>query len=229
MKSRTTEQHSTPGRDLKFEWLPNFALSISFFLGLLSVVGVVFPAAVFANTPDPVPAIRVHVDNYSQASSTTLSRAEREAGRIFGEAGLRIVWLNCPVGSSPSVSGNPCQGPLEPTDIVLRIISEPAKNTFQDSVFGFAVVPLVASVYYDYAVHSAKIDAADFEVPILLGCVVAHEIGHLLLGLNSHSGAGIMQRQWERKQIRQAMTGSLCFTPEQAKLIQAEMKTRMRR
>lgn len=228
MKSRTTEQHSTSGKDPKFEWLANFALSISFFLGLLSVVGVVFPVAVFANTPDPVPAIRVHVDNYSQASATTLSRAEREAGRIFGEAGLRIVWLNCPMGGSPSVSQNPCQGPLEATDIVLRIIPEPAKNTFQDSVFGFAVVPLIASVYYDYAVRSAKMDAADFEVPILLGCGVAHEIGHLLLGLNSHSDSGIMQRHWERKQIRQAMTGILRFTPEQAKLIQAETLTRMR-
>jgi len=228
MKSRTTEQHSTPSKDLKFEWLPNFALSISFFLGLLSVVGVAFPVPVFANTPDPVLAIRVHVDNYSQASSTTLSRAEREAGSIFGEAGLRIVWLNCPVGSSPSVSGNPCQGPLEPTDIVLRIIPGPAKNTFQDPVFGFAVVPLVASVFYDYAVRRAKIDAAEFEVPILLGCVVAHEIGHLLLGLNGHSDSGIMQGRWERKQIRQAMTGTLLFTPEQAKLIQVETQRRMR-
>ena len=229
MKSRITGQHSTPGKDLKFEWSLNFALNLSFLVGLLSVAGAAFPVVVFANTPDPVPAIRVHVDNYSQASPTTLSGAEREAGRILGEAGLRIVWLNCLVGSSPSVPHNPCQGPLEPADIVLRIIPEPAKNTFQDSVFGFAVVPLVASVYYDYAVRSAKIDAADFEVPILLGCVVAHEIGHLLLGMNSHSGSGIMQRRWERKQIRQAMTGTLRFTPEQAKLIQAETKTRMRR
>ena len=229
MKSRTTKQHSTPGKDPKFEWLPNVALSISFFLGLLSVVGVAFPVAVFANAPDPIPAIRVHVDNYSQASPTTLSGAEREAARILGEAGLRVVWLNCPVGSAPSVPQNSCQGPLEPSDIVLRIIPEATKNMFQDSVFGFAVVPLVASVYYDYAVRSAKMDAAEFEVPIFLGCVIAHEIGHLLLGLNSHSGSGIMQRRWERKQIRQVMTGTLLFTHEQAKLIRAETKTRTRR
>jgi hypothetical protein len=228
VRSRFTEQHSTPGKGLKFEWLSNFALRFSFLVGLLSLAGVAFPREVFANAPDVIPEIRIHVDNYSQASPTTLRAAEREAGRIFGEAGLRIVWLNCPVGSSPSVPQNPCQGPLEPTDIVLRIIPEATKNMFQDSVFGFAVFPLVASVFYDYAARIAKMDAADFEVPILLGCGIAHEIGHLLLGLNSHSDSGIMQRRWERKQIRQAMTGNMLFAPEQAKLIQAAKQARMK-
>jgi hypothetical protein len=37
-----------------------------------------------------------------------------------------------------------------------------------------------------------------------------------------------MQGHWERRQIRQAVTGTLLFTPEQAKLIQAEAQTRMR-
>jgi hypothetical protein len=227
MKSSITGQHAILGKDLKFEWLPNFALNFSFLVGLLGVVGVASPIAVFANAPDPVPAIRVHVDNYSQASLSTLSGAERETGRILGKAGLRIVWLNCPVGSAPSVPQNPCQGPLEPTDIVLRIVPEATKNTFQDSVFGFAVVPLVATVFYDDAVLRARRDAAEFEVPILLGCVIAHEIGHLFLGPNSHSASGVMQPLWQRKQLRQALTGALLFTPDQAKFIQAEAQRRM--
>jgi hypothetical protein len=67
-----------------------------------------------------------------------------------------------------------------------------------------------------------------FEVPIILGSVVAHEVGHLLLGLNSHTSAGVMQPHWERNQVRQVMTGVLLFTHEQSKLIQAEAQTRMR-
>jgi hypothetical protein len=77
-------------------------------------------------------------------------------------------------------------------------------------------------------VRRAKSDDAEFEVPIILGCAIAHEVGHLLLGSNSHSGSGIMQRRWERKEMRHAMTGTLLFTPEQAKLIQAETQARMR-
>lgn len=36
-----------------------------------------------------------------------------------------------------------------------------------------------------------------------------------------------MQPRWERKQVRQAMTGVLLFTHEQSKLVQAEAKRRI--
>jgi hypothetical protein len=92
---------------------------------------------------------------------------------------------------------------------VLRVLSEPTQDKFQDTVFGFAVVPILASVYYDHPLRTAKKDNAEFEVPIILGSVIAHEVGHPLLGLNSHTSAGVMQPRWERKQVRRAMTGAV--------------------
>jgi hypothetical protein len=156
-----------------------------------------------------------------------LAGAEREAGRILGKAGLQTVWLDCPAGHSTANPQDPCREPLEATDIVLRVLSESSQNKFQDTAFGFAVVPVLATVYYDYVAHLARSDNAEFEIPIILGCVIAHEIGHLLLGSNSHSAWGIMQGHWERGQIRQAMTGTLLFTPQQAELIRAETQKRM--
>jgi hypothetical protein len=88
--------------------------------------------------------------------------------------------------------------------------------------------PVWLGVYYDYVARLARRDDAEFEIPIILGCDIAHEIGHLLLGSESHSASGIMKGHWERGQIRQAVTGTLLFTPEQAKLIQAETQKRMR-
>ena len=52
---------------------------------------------------------------------------------------------------------------------------------------------------------------------MILGCVIAHELGHLLLGSNSHSDEGIMQPRWDPNQVRQLMMGTLLFTPEQSK------------
>jgi hypothetical protein len=228
MKISVSEQHSTLGEAFRRQRLPWLRLSLGVVVGLVGVMSFAFPETVFGRVADPSPAIRVRVDNYAQASPATLAGAEREAGRILGEAGLRTIWLDCPAGHSASVPQDPCQEPLEATDIVLRVLSEPTQNRFPDTVFGFAVVPVLASVYYDYVLRRAKSDDAQFEVPIILGCVIAHEVGHLLLGSNSHSGSGVMQRRWEHKQIRQAMTGTLHFTPEQAKLIQAETQTRMR-
>jgi len=176
--------------------------------------------------PYPNPTIRVGVVDYTSASPAILAKAELEAGRILGKAGLRIVWVDCSGRHSTTIPQDPCQE-LEASDIWLRVLSESTQNELQDTVFGFAVVPVLASVYYE-AVRHAKSDGAKFDIPIILGCVIAHEIGHLLLGSNSHSGLGVMQRRWKRKEFRQAMTGILLFTPEQAKRIQVEAQTRMR-
>lgn len=54
---------------------------------------------------------------------------------------------------------------------------------------------------------------------MILGSVMVHEIGHLLLGPNSHSDFGTMQGLWGRKQIRLIMWGKLGFTAQQSKLL----------
>jgi hypothetical protein len=202
-------------------------LSFGAVVGLVGIIGFKFPETALAGVADPGLTITVQVDNYSQASPTVLAAAEHEAGRILGEAGLRAVWLECPMVPSAAEPQGPCQKAPEATDIRLRILPAPIQNKFQDTVFGFTVHPVLASVYYASAVRLAKSDDAEFEAPIILGCVIAHEIGHLLLGPNNHSVAGIMQRQWERKQVDQAMTGTLLFMPEQSKLMRAQAQTRI--
>jgi hypothetical protein len=154
--------------------------------------------------------------------------AEREAGRILRTAGLRAVWLECPVGRFTSGRKGHCEKAPEATDLRLRVLGAPLTNKFQDTVFGFAVHPVLASVYYENAARRAKSDDADFEAPIILGCAIAHELGHLLLGTNSHSDAGIMQPRWESDQFRQLMIGNLVFATEQSKLMREQARTRMR-
>jgi len=224
------EQRRAFGEGLTARRMPWLWLSLSMIVGWLGTVGCVFTENAFAQAADLSPTIRVRVYNYVKASPPMLARVEREAGRILGEAGLRMVWLDCPMEhfGGVHIEQNPCLEPLEATDIVLRVLSEATQNKFQDTVFGFAVVPIFATVYYDYAVRAGKRDNAEFEVPVILGCVIAHELGHLLLGSNSHSNSGVMQPRWERKQVRQAMTNTLLFTPEQSKLIQAEGQKRIK-
>lgn len=53
----------------------------------------------------------------------------------------------------------------------------------------------------------------------LLGHVMAHEMGHLLLPYGAHSLTGIMRPGWDRVQARDANEGQLTFTLDQAALI----------
>lgn len=202
-------------------------LSFGAVVSLVGIIGFKFPETALAGVAAPFLTVTVQVDNYSQASPAVLAAAEQEAGRILGEAGLRAVWLECPMVPSTAEPQGPCKKAPEATEIRLRILPAPVQNKVQDTVFGFTVHPVLASVYYGSAVRLAKSEDAEFEAPIILGCVIAHEIGHLLLGPNSHSVAGIMQRQWERKQVDQAMTGTLLFMPEQSKLMRAQAQTRI--
>jgi hypothetical protein len=47
----------------------------------------------------------------------------------------------------------------------------------------------------------------------LLGDLMAHELGHLLLGPRSHSPRGIMCAIWGTQELRNAAQGALLFEP----------------
>jgi hypothetical protein len=223
MKIRIGEHAALGTVTCRLSWL---RLSLGMIVSFVGALGFALPEVAFARSARSSPTIRARVNNYTQASDAVLASAEREASRIFEEAGLTVVWLNCPMGHSIAIQQDPCNEAPEPTDVILRVLSAPARNEFQHTVFGFAVRPLLASVYYDHVLLRAMSDAAQFEVHFILGAVIAHEIGHLLIDSNGHSNAGVMQASWDRKQIRQAVTGNLFFTAEQARLIQAETEAR---
>jgi len=109
---------------------------------------------------------------------------------------------------------------------MLRVLPSPIQSYFKADVFGFAISPILASAYYDYAARLALTHYTEFDTDIVLGCVIAHELGHLLLGLNSHSSSGIMQSPWKPEKVRRVMQGTLLFTAEQAKLMQANARAR---
>ena len=58
----------------------------------------------------------------------------------------------------------------------------------------------------------------------LLGHVIAHEMGHLLLPSGAHSAAGLMRPIWDLAQVQAADQGALTFTPDQAGLIREHLR-----
>ena len=58
---------------------------------------------------------------------------------------------------------------------------------------------------------------------VLLGYALAHEIGHLLLGTNSHALNGIMRAHWTEEELRLASAGRFTFLPQQAAKMRAEV------
>jgi hypothetical protein len=82
-------------------------------------------------------------------------------------------------------------------------------------------------VFYDRVKRfSDTIDAIpnSKNVGIVLGHVIAHELGHLLISGNAHTPVGIMHGEWDYKQWKMAAAGTLLFAPAQAKLMRDQFQ-----
>jgi hypothetical protein len=159
------------------------------------------------------PRITVSVHNDAGISLGALLQAESEASRIFRQSGLELRWLNC---SPPQLFK---QNPLEcttadfPQHLQLRI----ARHSLNLNEFAMGISYLsadgtgcYANLFYDRAqlIH----ETSQVSVATILGHGIAHELGHLLLGTNSHSAAGIMRARWQSADLASASKGTLLFS-----------------
>ena len=56
-----------------------------------------------------------------------------------------------------------------------------------------------------------------------LGRVIAHELGHLLIGKNAHSAAGIMHTPWRVRDLGPTREAAMSFLPGDAKGIREQV------
>jgi hypothetical protein len=154
-----------------------------------------------------------------------LAAAEKQAAFIFHKVGLTMRWCNMTTDSAESLADSSCDQPAGPARLVLRIVPrlkvEP--GTISDSTMGFASENQATVSYHWGRAADARGAAISWEI---LACVVAHEIGHLLLGPNSHSPTGIMMGEWSPAALHDAGLGRLLFTPQQGELIRAAVLAR---
>jgi len=179
---------------------------------VVALYGLIFPSCSFGGS---MLSLTVRVFNYAQVSPSTLASAERDANQILAAAGLQAVWLDCLHEAQAVLSKAVCEMGWSPDLPSVRLLSGRVTKQFQDLEFGFSSIPVLATVNYEHIANRALRDNSSSEASTLLGCVIAHELGHLLLGNGSHSLLGIMQSHWGRDQIHQARTGNLKFAPEQ--------------
>ena len=176
--------------------------------------------------------LTVRVYNYAQASRVQLKQAEEEAGRILRRAGVETIWLDCPLDAAAFETHPACQQELNSADLVLRILPQAMveRMPFDHSKVGFAFLTKegprgsMLGVFYDRIRTQARGDEA--ATSLGLGRAAAHEIGHMLLRTEAHSSRGIMRGDWQGRDFRNP-TALLAFTPEQARLIGAEVLARV--
>jgi hypothetical protein len=172
--------------------------------------------------------LNVRVFNYAQVSPETWILAQEVATGILHRTGIETHWLKCSLSSEGRLTPADCDQPIAPSNLVLRLVpvSAATRAQFGDRTLGIAVqpekgTPGSASVFYGRVEQLARGGTAS--VPVILGHAVAHEIGHLLLGSNSHSPLGLMRARWSRLDLQNACAGALVFGKHEAASIRDQV------
>jgi len=172
---------------------------------------------------NPLPAVTVHVYNYAAVSDQTLEKGEKRAAHILRAAGIEVTWVNCNAATTDIRQDANCAPQAGPLSYDLRIAAHyRVRQGFNDGdSMGLAILPNLASVSFGRVAEIAK-DAgvAPWE---LLGLAIAHEMGHLLLGSDSHSRTGIMRPNWGPDDYRRFAPDQWCFTPHQGEMIHRQI------
>ena len=165
--------------------------------------------------------LEIYVYNHAGVPVRVLAQAEEKATRIFYLSGLQTIWINC---LTDGIAGTNCTGLPQPGNVIVQIVHE--TRTLKDEVFGAAFLGedgagQYSDVYYDRVTDLHR----EWNISLVgvLGHVIAHEIGHLLLGLNSHSTSGIMRGLWEEEELKAVERGRLLFTSQQSRLMRQKL------
>ena len=202
-------------------------------LGFSIVTHFTAAAGSSAGSSTPAPRLTVRVFNYAQVPLHTQSDGQRIAARIFHRAGIETSWLDCSLTSEGKYQMSDCEESAPASSLALSLVPGPPATIaqFGSKTLGVAALsekgtPAAAGVFYDQVQKLARGDAAS--TAMILGHAMAHELGHLLLGTNSHSPVGLMRAQWSRRDLQLASAGDLGFTEGQAALIRDETVRRSR-
>jgi hypothetical protein len=191
------------------------------------LVALLFAATTAARIPDPVnPHLRLAIFNDAAIPADTLTQAESRASFVLAQSGIELDWINCgrpdPSDFSPHVT--PCSSLAWPHQLSVRIL--PRGRSIHSDIFGQAFLDesgsgVYSNVYYNnLAANPEHTQLPDAD---MLGLVIAHEVGHLLLGSNSHSSSGLMQARWNASALQAAIHNTLLFAPAQSAALRSRL------
>lgn len=173
-----------------------------------------------------VPRVTVRVVDYAHLSAETLSELESNATRVLASARIPVDFVEGYWGGADTGDGARTQ-PLGPAILILRICQ--TKMAVRRGQLGYAAMTSEGGAYITVFVNPAQQMArvSALSNGVFLGHAVAHEIGHLLLGANSHSSAGIMRPVWRPVDEEWMTKRALIFDAGQSSRMQMALMARI--
>jgi hypothetical protein len=184
---------------------------------VLGVAGTAHPCDQRTRGPFP---IRVVVHDAIGVPPAVARQARTTVGKIIAHVDVEPVWIDVDTtmrwgdATAEAVRTRAFLKSL----YAVRLVQEShrlRRNEPSTRALGFAAPGTqVATIHYGRVIESAG--GESHRRGLILGHVIAHELGHLLLGQTSHSATGLMLA---RLDVPLAGQGRLLFTEEQGEVI----------
>jgi hypothetical protein len=192
------------------------AIVISECAARISIVALVLLATmlardVHASEPEIVPALAISVENLAGVPSAIKQEGLAGAERIFTKAGVTIVWCEPHCLASELVRPS----------LLVRLEFVPGmtgpSRTLPGTVLGSATSSREPSMRVFYDDVRTVADQRHVEPGVLTAYVIAHELGHLLLGDHAHTASGLMKYFWDMQDVTHGVAqGTFSFSADEA-------------
>ena len=142
--------------------------------------------------------------------------AMRETAFLFEKAGVEIRWTVCPTHSAG------CGVDQDPVALTLGLLADD-EYARSPATLGSALPGNHAAIFYPNVQHFLEREGKLADPAAVLGAVMAHELGHLLLGAK-HTG-GLLQAAWSKQDLLHINQRTMTFSPAQAERIRRAAET----
>jgi hypothetical protein len=170
------------------------------------------------------PKLTLIIYDHAHVHEEMLAEAENTASEIFRNAGVQLVWREG-FAYAAERRNSLIRSPEYPATLVIKLQPE-------SEAVRYGVRSTCGGIGFDSGaiIFVRKFDSKDVISPaVRLGCIMAHETGHILLGQNAHSIVGIMRGTLLPGDWVKAAQGSLGFTHSQNQQIRTWIDQRLRR
>jgi hypothetical protein len=193
------------------------------------IANILISTSSLAHSVESKPVLVFRIVNSVHVPGEVLVHAEQHVENIYGKSGIRVEWLT---GNSIPETMNKARRILltillVSDDVALRLGRPDHETGFAISSNGKGA--RCAYVFAKRARHQSDMAARlgllteEQADGLILGYVIAHEAGHLMLPPSSHTITGIMRPKMDMTSVELALQGRLLFQPEQSKLIRAAL------
>ena len=144
-------------------------------------------------------------------NASMMYRGQAIAAQILKQAGVRLEWRG---DESACAGGN---------GLVVTVSRETPANQHPGALaYALPFEQTHVVLFYDRVLTAA----GPAVTPYLLGHVLAHEIVHMLQGVNVHSASGVMKARWDNRDYADMQRGGLKLTKDDIELIDHDMERR---